>query len=87
MYKVEFAKSALKDLQKLDKSVSAALISWIDKNLNDCENPRVSGKALKGNLGSFWRYRIGDYRILANIIDNRLIILLVKIGHRKEVYR
>lgn len=87
MFKVELSRQAIKDLQKLDKSVSSALISWIDKNLNNSEDPRLHGKALKGKLSTLWRYRIGDYRILVSIEDNKLIIIVVKIGHRKEVYR
>ena len=87
MYKVEYSKRAVKELQKLDKSISAALISWIDKNLDGCEDPKQFGKALKGSLSPFWRYRIGDYRILASIEDDRLIIVVIRVGHRREVYR
>ena len=87
MYKVEFSKQAVKDLKKLDKSVSTVIVSWIDKNLVNCESPRFIGKSLKGNLSSFWRYRIGDYRILVKIEDKKLIIIVITIGHRKEVYK
>lgn len=87
MYKVQFSKQAAKDLQKLDINISSMLIGWISKNLDNTEDARLYGKSLKGRLSSFWRYRIGDYRILALIEDDKLIILVVKIGHRKEVYR
>ena len=86
MYEVVFSKQALKALSKMDKSIAAVLVSWIDKNLNNTDNPRSHGKALKGNLSSFWRYRVGDYRILASINDGKLIII-ISVGHRKEVYR
>ena len=87
MYKVEYSKQSLKALQKLDNSISRAIVAWIEKNLVETENPRAFGKALKGKLSSFWRYRIGDYRIISLIQDDKLTILLVTIGHRKEVYK
>ena len=86
MYKVQYSKLALKKLQKLDRSISSAIVSWIDKNLDNCENPRLKGRTLKGNLAPFWRYRIGDYRILVEIKDQVLVIIIITIGHRKEVY-
>ncbi len=86
-YKVEFTKSAIKDLKKIDKKDSTKIAAWIKKNLVDCENPRQYGKALKGNLSDSWRYRIGNYRILAHIEDDRVVITVVNIGHRKEIYK
>lgn len=86
MYKVEFAKKAVKILQKLDPTISRAIVSWIKKNLEGCDNPRQYGKALKGTLSSCWRYRVGDYRIIASIEDKKLIIVVITVGHRKEVY-
>lgn len=87
MYKVEYSKQAVKALKKIDQNIARVIISWIDKNLENCDNPRQYGKALKGNLSQFWRYRVGDYRILSIIEDDKLIIVIVTIGHRKEVYR
>ena len=87
MFKVEYTKQALKSLQKMDKLMSSVIISWIDKNLDGCENPRFTGKQLKGNLKEFWRYRIGDYRIISIIEDDKLIITIITVGHRREVYR
>ncbi|WP_273477601.1 type II toxin-antitoxin system RelE family toxin [Faecalicoccus acidiformans] len=86
-YHIEFSKKALKDLKKMDGYTGTMLVNWINKNLENCENPFFTGKALKGNLINFWRYRVGDYRIIANIEDEKLIILLVKIGHRRDVYK
>lgn len=63
------------------------LINWITKNLVGCKNPREHGKALKGNLKNQWRYRVGDYRILCDIMDDKLIILVLTAGHRREVYK
>lgn len=87
MYKVVYSRQAVKDFQKLDKPVAIMLRGWINKNLANSENPRFQGKALKGKLSTFWRYRVGDYRILVLVEDDKLIILVVTVGHRKEVYR
>ena len=86
MYKVEYAPLAIKQLKKLDKHISALIIGWIEKNLVGCENPRQYGKGLVANRSGEWRYRIGDYRILADIQDDKLVILIITVGHRREVY-
>lgn len=86
MYSVEYSLGAIKDLKKLDKQTRLLIGSWIEKNLVDCKDPRAHGKALKGDRRGEWRYRVGDYRILANIQDEKILILVLKIGHRREVY-
>ncbi len=86
MYKVEYAPLAVKQLKKLDKHISALIIGWVEKNLVDCEDPRRYGKGLVANRSGEWRYRIGDYRILADIQDDKLVILIITVGHRREVY-
>lgn len=79
---------ALKVLQKLDKPVAARIISFIEHRLSIADNPRSLGAALQeSKLGDFWKYRVGDYRIIASIQDVQVIITIVKIGNRKEVYR
>lgn len=70
----------------MDKNTRKLLYAWIDKNLHGCENPRSHGKGLVANRSGQWRYRVGDYRILAEIQENKLIILVITIGHRKEIY-
>ena len=85
-YKVEFSKRALKDLKKLDKHTVSLILGWVRKNLEDCENPRLHGKALTADKKGQWRYRIGDFRLLAKIEDERIIILILGIGHRREIY-
>ena len=85
-YKVEYLPPALKALQKLDKYTQKMLIEWVEKNLVGCENPRIHGKPLTANRVGQWRYRVGDYRIVAKIEDDQLIILVIAIGHRREVY-
>lgn len=85
-YKVEFTQRALKELKKLDKHTAALILGWVRKNLQDCENPRLFGKALTANKSGQWRYRIGDYRLLAEIEDDKVIILILTVGHRRDVY-
>lgn len=85
-YKVEFTQRALKDLKKLDRHTAALILGWIRKNLEGCENPRLYGKGLTATRSGQWRYRVGDYRLLADIQDNKIIILILNIGHRREIY-
>ena len=85
-YKVVFSDKAKKDLKKLDRHIQALIIGWIEKNLQYCENPRIHGKGLTSNKSGEWRYRIGDYRIICEIKDKEIIILLLNIGHRREIY-
>ena len=87
IYKVEFTKSALKELKKLDRSVSRVLLLWIDKNLEGTTNPREHGKGLVANRYSEWRYRVGKYRILSKIDDDKIIIEIIKVGLRNHVYK
>ena len=86
-YKVEFTDRALKDLKKLDRHTAALILGWVRKNLEGCENPRLHGKGLTANRSGEWRYRIGDYRLLATISDNTITILVLNIGHRREIYK
>ena len=85
-YHVEFTESARKELKKLDKYTQKILLLWLNKNLEGCDNPRLHGKALTADRIGQWRYRIGDYRIIAKIEDGKLIILENTIGLRKKVY-
>ena len=86
-YTVVFSKEALKDLKKLDKHTAALIIGWVRKNLEGCENPRAHGKGLTANLSGKWRYRVGDYRLLADIQDDKVVIMMLRVGHRSEIYR
>lgn len=85
-YKVVFTDKAKKALKKLDKYTSALIIGWIEKNLEGCDNPRLYGKCLTANMSGKWRYRIGNYRLIANIEDELITILILNVGHRKEIY-
>ena len=88
-YRVEYsddAKRSLLKMKKKDPMEALRIYNWIGKNLVDCEDPRRTGKALSGQYKGSWRYRVGDYRILAEILDDVLVILLIDIGHRSTVY-
>jgi mRNA interferase RelE/StbE len=85
---VELADGALKDLAKLDKPIAKRILRFLRERVKLLEDPRSIGEALAGaELGDFWKYRVGDYRIIAAIEDGRLLVLVVRIGNRREVYR
>lgn len=85
-YRVTFEKNALKKLTKIDANQRIMLMAWIQKNLDQCENPRGHGKALSGKLDPYWSYRVGDYRIVVEIKDQELVIVIISLGHRRDVY-
>lgn len=85
-YHVVFSAQAKKSLKKLDRHVYATIVAWIRRNLEGCSNPRIHGKGLTANRSGQWRYRIGDYRLIANIQDDIVVILIVTVAHRREVY-
>ncbi len=85
-YHVEFSESVYKTLSKLNKYTAKMLINWISDKIEGCDNPRVHGKALSGNLAGLWRYRVGDWQIIAKLEDDKLVILVLAIGHRREIY-
>ena len=87
MYQVRYSKKAQKQIKKLDKSVQRFLFSWIDKHIDGSDNPRQLGKGLSGNHAREWRYRIGDYRLICDIEDDKLIILALEFGHRRDIYK
>jgi mRNA interferase RelE/StbE len=86
-YAVETTPRFDKEFKKLDRYTKLIIKSWIDKNLVDCENPRQHGKALIANRSGQWRYRIGDYRLICLIEDEKLVITALNIGHRRNIYK
>lgn len=86
-YKVRFSKRAVKELTKMDNKTQKIIRTWIRNNLVDTENPRQFGKPLDGNLSDKWSYRVGTYRILAEIHDDEVVIFVFSVGHRREVYK
>lgn len=87
MYQVKFSEHAVKGLKKLDKPTARVIKNWIIKNLVDTTDPRQHGKPLTGNLKGIWRYRVGDYRLFAEIQEDVLIVFLFEIAHQREIYR
>ena len=86
MYHVVFTNEARKELKKLDKYTALLLIAWVRKNLEGCSDPRQHGKSLTANRGGQWRYRVGEYRLVAEINDDTITILILTVGHRRDVY-
>lgn len=87
-YTWSFDKKALKDFKKkLDKPVQRRIILWLDTHILGSDNPRLWGKALEGNFGSLWRYRVGSYRIIAEIKDSVFNVVVVKAGKRNDIYK
>ncbi len=86
-YHVEFAEGARRELKKLDRYTATMIMAWIRKNLEGCTDPRQHGKGLTANRSGGWRYRVGDYRLLAEIQDSKILILILHIGHRSEIYK
>ena len=85
-YKVVFSEKSKKQLKKLDRHTAALIIGWLEKNIENCENPRIHGKGLVENRSGQWRYRIGDYRIICEINEGEVVVLVLEVGHRKEIY-
>ena len=87
-WRVEFDPAAAKELGKLERQVASRILAFLNSRIAILDDPRSVGEALKGSkLGDFWKYRIGDYRVIAKIEDETVKILVIKIGNRKEVYR
>ena len=84
-YKVIFTDKAKGQLKKLDKHIASLIIGWLEKNIQNCENPRIHGKGLMENRSGQWRYRIGAYRVRCAIKDREVIDLVLEIGHRTEI--
>jgi len=88
VWRIEFEDAALKELAKLDKLVARRILAFLRERVAVLDDPRSVGEALKGSkLGEFWKYRVGDYRVITNIEDGALRVLALKVGSRKEIYR
>jgi mRNA interferase RelE/StbE len=85
-WKVTFNKKANKEFDKLDRPIQKKMTSYISNQLICNENPRQFGHALKGKLREFWRFRVGDYRLICYIEDSKKIIKIMHVGHRKDIY-
>ena len=87
MYRIERTSRFDKEIRQLDKSTSKYILRYINKNILPLENLRLRGKALQGNLSGLWRYRIGDYRLICKVEDDKLLIFALSLGHRREIYK
>ncbi len=87
-WQIEFDESAKKELAKLDRQVARRLIDFLKNRVLNQRDPRSVGQALRGStLGEFWKYRVGDFRIIASIQDDRMIVLVLRVGNRSDIYR
>jgi mRNA interferase RelE/StbE len=84
---IEFERDAIRQLNRLDKSVRRRVVQFLDSRVVASHDPRHPGKALHGELAGFWRYRVGDYRLICLLEDERRVVTLIRVEHRREVYR
>lgn len=88
VWQIEFDPAARKELKRLDPQVARRVLEFLKKSLATQTDPRKLGQALKGSrLGDFWKYRIGDFRVIASVQDKTICILVLRIGNRKEIYK
>lgn len=87
-YAVELSAEVERELERLDAQHARRILKFLHQRVAKLDDPRVIGEALHGSrLGEFWKYRVGDYRLICEIEDDRLVVLVLRVGHRKEVYR
>lgn len=85
---IKYTESSLRQLKRPDKPVAQRILDYMDERIASLDDPRAAGKSLVGpRIGSYWRYRVGDVRVICDIQDYALVILVVDVGHRREVYR
>lgn len=85
-WKIEWDDRARKELRKLDSPIQKEILTYLRTRVVDLSNPRIFGHGLSGNKAGLWRYRVGDYRVICRIEDDALVVLVIGVGHRKEVY-
>ena len=87
VWRIEFHPDAAKELGRLDRTAAARIVRTLETRIATQDDPRTLGAALRGEHSGYWRWRIGDYRVVARIEDERITLLIVRVGHRREVYR
>lgn len=85
-WKIEYSQTALEQLKKLDRPVAKRILDYLDTQIAPLEDPRSRGKGLKFNLSGLWRYRVGDCRVIVEIQNGEVTILVIRIGNRRDVY-
>ena len=86
-WQIEITRTAEKQIKKLDRAAQESIIRFLRERVKPAGNPRQWGKPLHGGKGGLWRYRVGDYRLICDIQDHKVIFLVLRVGHRKDVYR
>jgi len=86
-WKIEFDPAAQRELDKLDKPIARRISKFLYDRVAKLDDPRKIGERLQGTLSEFWKYRVGDYRIICSLEHDRLVVLVLRIGHRREVYK
>lgn len=87
VWRIDYSDTALKKLRKLDRETSRAIVDYLDDRIALSADPRIFGKPLTGSLKGRWRFRVGDYRIVCSFKSERLVVLVIDLGHRREIYR
>ena len=86
-WSIEYTDTALRTLRKMDRQVARRLLDFMDERIAAADNPRALGKPLRGSaLGDFWRYQVGDWRLICDLQDSRLVVLVIDPGHRRDIY-
>jgi mRNA interferase RelE/StbE len=85
-WKIEFVRDAKKELARIDRTAQRDILHFLKERIATVENPRQFGAPLRKNLSGLWRYRVRNYRIIADIQDDRFTVLVVRVGHRRRVY-
>ncbi len=86
VWTIKYTNTAKRKLVKLDKQIANRILTYMEERVVPLDNPRSIGKALKGSFGDYWRYRVGDYRVICDIQDEDLVILVITVGHRSDIY-
>jgi mRNA interferase RelE/StbE len=85
-WKIDLSSNALKQLRKLDKPIANRILKFLRGRIEKLDDPRKIGQRLQGPLGDFWKYRVGDYRVICSLQDDKLVVWVVRIGRRSEIY-
>lgn len=86
-WSIEFDPDARRELEKLDKSVSDRILKFLRERVAPLDDPRTIGERLHGPLRQYWKYRVGDYRLICSLKEDRLVLIVVQLGHRREIYK
>ena len=85
-WKIEFDRGARRELEKLDKTASGRILRFLHERIGTLDDPRKVGERLQGTLREFWKYRVGDYRLICSLRDDLMVVVVVRVGHRRDIY-